>query len=145
MDSPRYAHELARAPFEKGTTPTQEHYNRFALTEDGVVFYFDRGSVLPPEYGLLEVEVPFRAFAGTLRTPGAAPAGVRQLDPSRPMVALTFDDGPHGVYSDRILDVLEQHGAVATFFEVGNMVRAHPEVVKRAASLGCELGSHRCV
>ncbi len=144
MENPRYSHELARAPFEQGTAPVKEHYNRFALTEDAVVFYFDRGSVLPPEFGVLEVAVPFSAFGGTLRLHGGGetPSGIRSLDPARPMVALTFDDGPHGVYSDPILDVLARYNAVATFFEVGNMVRVHPEVVQRAAELGCELGSH---
>ena len=35
---------------------------------------------------------------------------------------LTFDDGPHAVYTDMILDILEENGAVATFFEVGKNV-----------------------
>ena len=46
------------------------------------------------------------------------PEPQRVVDPTRPMVALTFDDGPHAVYTDQILDILEEHGAVATFFEV---------------------------
>ena len=67
---------------------------------------------------------------------------VRTVDPSRPMVALTFDDGPHPVYTDRLLDVLEENGAVATFFEVGQKLSGAPEAVRRAEKLGCEIGSH---
>lgn len=67
---------------------------------------------------------------------------VRVVDPSKPMVALTFDDGPHAVYSDMILDVLEEHHAVATFFEVGRNIAACPEVLPRMEELGCEIGSH---
>lgn len=67
---------------------------------------------------------------------------VRVIDPAKPMVALTFDDGPHGTWSDVILDVLEENHALATFFEVGNNVRAYPEAVKRMADLGCEVASH---
>lgn len=66
----------------------------------------------------------------------------RTVDPSRPMVALTFDDGPHPVYTDRLLDILEENGAVATFFEVGQKLSGAPEAVRRAEKLGCEIGSH---
>lgn len=75
----------------------------------------------------------------------AAPAEepyVRVIDPAKPMVALTFDDGPHETYSDQILDVLEANHAVATFFEVGRNVALYPAVVVREAELGCEIGSH---
>ena len=67
---------------------------------------------------------------------------VRVIDPSKPMVALTFDDGPHPTYSDAILDILEANHAVATFFEVGVNVANCPEVVLREQELGCEIGSH---
>lgn len=64
------------------------------------------------------------------------------IDPAKPMVALTFDDGPHPVYSDMILDILEEHGAVATFFEVGKNVVNCPAPLSRMVELGCEIGSH---
>lgn len=70
---------------------------------------------------------------------------VRVIDPARPMVALTFDDGPHETYSNQILDVLEANHAVATFFEVGRNVALYPAVVAREAALGCEIGSHSYV
>lgn len=67
---------------------------------------------------------------------------VRTVDPSRPMVALTFDDGPHPVYTGQLLDILEESGAVATFFEVGQKLSGAPESVRRAEKLSCEIGSH---
>jgi len=67
---------------------------------------------------------------------------VRIIDPYAPMVALTFDDGPHELYSHQILDVLEKYHAVATFFEVGYNARLYPEVLTRMAELGCEVASH---
>ena len=70
------------------------------------------------------------------------PEPQRVVDPTRPMVALTFDDGPHAVYTDQILDILEEHGAVATFFEVARNLPKAPEAVRRAADMGCEIGSH---
>lgn len=74
--------------------------------------------------------------------PEAEEPYVRVIDPAKPMVALTFDDGPHEIYSNQILDVLEANHAVATFFEVGCNVAQYPAVVAREAALGCETGSH---
>lgn len=64
-----------------------------------------------------------------------------QIDPSKKMVALTFDDGP-GAYTGRLLDCLERNHAKATFFMVGTNVANYKSTVKRMANLGCELGNH---
>ena len=58
------------------------------------------------------------------------------------MVALTFDDGPNPSSSGRILDTLEKYQAVATFFDLGKLALAYPDVVKREETLGCEVGTH---
>lgn len=63
------------------------------------------------------------------------------IDPEKPMVALTFDDGPSKA-TTRILDVLEQYDAHATFFVVGTQLEKFPEITARAVSLGCEIGNH---
>ncbi|MDE7260840.1 MAG: polysaccharide deacetylase family protein, partial [Oscillospiraceae bacterium] len=67
---------------------------------------------------------------------------IRTIDPSKPMVALTFDDGPDGITTGQILDILEKNHALATFFEIGRNVAYFPEPVKRAADMGCEIASH---
>ena len=63
------------------------------------------------------------------------------IDPSKPMVALTFDDGP-SQYTPGILDALEKYESRATFFEVGNRVNWYPDTVLRISKLGCEIGNH---
>ena len=63
------------------------------------------------------------------------------IDPAKPMVALTFDDGP-GPYTDQILDCLSQYGAKATFFVVGNRLNKYPSQLKRAVESGMEIGCH---
>ena len=45
----------------------------------------------------------------------------RGIDPTKPMVAITFDDGPNPKSTPRILDTLEQYGVVATFFDLGQL------------------------
>ncbi|MCH5304487.1 MAG: polysaccharide deacetylase family protein [Ruminococcus sp.] len=65
------------------------------------------------------------------------------LDPSKPMVALTFDDGPgYNDASDKILDTLEKYDAKATFFMIGKNAKDHPDNIKRKANLGMELANH---
>jgi peptidoglycan/xylan/chitin deacetylase (PgdA/CDA1 family) len=56
-------------------------------------------------------------------------------------IALTFDDGP-GPYTDRLLQILKDNDAKATFFEIGNKVAANPAGAKRVVDAGMELGSH---
>src|SRR5699024_10146477 len=45
-------------------------------------------------------------------------------------VALTFDDGPSKEVTPRILDILSQHGAVATFFMLGSQVEYYPDIAR---------------
>ena len=56
-------------------------------------------------------------------------------------VALTFDDGP-SPYTDRLLKVLADNDAKATFFLIGNKVAANPAGARRIAEAGMEIGSH---
>lgn len=66
----------------------------------------------------------------------------RGIDPNKPMVAITFDDGPNPKSTPRILDTLEKYGAVATFFDLGQLVNSYPSIVKREEAIGCEVGNH---
>nr|WP_294666723.1 polysaccharide deacetylase family protein [uncultured Blautia sp.] len=67
--------------------------------------------------------------------------GSYNSEKKRPLIALTFDDGP-GQYTDKLLDCLEENNAHATFFMLGQLVDQYPETVKRMVELGCELGNH---
>lgn len=64
------------------------------------------------------------------------------IDPSKPMVALTFDDGPGGENTTRILDALKAHNGHATFFVVGYNIDGHEDIMKRVAEEGSEIGNH---
>lgn len=59
----------------------------------------------------------------------------------RPMIALTFDDGP-GDRTNEILDCLERYGQAATFFVVGYNAVNYRDAIRRADFIGCEVGSH---
>lgn len=100
-------------------------------------------SLLPEEPVIPEdTPVPEAPSAPEESSAPEATAPERVLDPSRPMVALTFDDGPHAEYTDQILDILEENRTVATFFEVATNLHKDPDAVRRAADMGCEIGNH---
>ncbi len=69
-------------------------------------------------------------------------SSIKGFDPSVPMVALTYDDGPYSPVTDRILNTLEKYDAKATFFVVGNRVSSYRSTVKRAYNMGCEIANH---
>lgn len=58
------------------------------------------------------------------------------------VAALTFDDGPHPIYTPRILKVLANHGVRATFFMVGAAANRYPEIVRDVATGGHVIGNH---
>lgn len=64
------------------------------------------------------------------------------IDPTKLMVALTFDDGPKCENTTRILDALKQYDAHATFFVVGYNIDGNEELLKRAVNEGSEIGNH---
>ncbi|HEY1978662.1 MAG TPA: polysaccharide deacetylase family protein [Xanthobacteraceae bacterium] len=57
-------------------------------------------------------------------------------------VVLTFDDGPLPPYSNQILDILASQCVKATYFMVGSMARAYPQVVRRVYEAGHTIGTH---
>jgi len=68
--------------------------------------------------------------------------GVYEADKESKMVAMTFDDGP-GSYTQDLLDTLEESGAKATFFMLGERIdEAGGQNIERMQTLGCELGNH---
>ncbi|WP_235010579.1 bifunctional polysaccharide deacetylase/glycosyltransferase family 2 protein [Arthrobacter sp. SLBN-112] len=67
---------------------------------------------------------------------------VRTVSPPDHTVALTFDDGPDPAWTPRILDILREHHVHATFFVVGSAAVDHPDLLRRIAAEGHEIGVH---
>jgi len=74
-------------------------------------------------------------------SPTPEPFDVSNLDPNKPIVALSFDDGPSS-NTESILATLEKYGAHATFFMVGENIDMYPERVKMVYESGCEVANH---
>lgn len=57
-------------------------------------------------------------------------------------IAFTFDDGPHPVWTEKLLDGLKERGIRATFFLIGKSAEQYPELVQRMVDEGNQIGNH---
>jgi peptidoglycan-N-acetylglucosamine deacetylase len=57
-------------------------------------------------------------------------------------IALTYDDGPNDIATERLLDVLARHQVRATFFLIGRYVRQRPQIARAIATAGHLIGNH---
>lgn len=64
------------------------------------------------------------------------------IDPSKPMVALTYDDGPSAKNTPRILATLKENNVRATFFMVGKQAAKNTGLVAQMVEQGCEVANH---
>ncbi|MBQ7534244.1 MAG: polysaccharide deacetylase family protein [Stomatobaculum sp.] len=104
--------------------------------EIGTGKHIDGVRITVVKKGAQPAEVPETSTATA-----AVYTGGGSVDASRPMIALTFDDGP-AAPDNRILAALEAVGGRATFFMVGQNVKGHQDIIRRMVADGCELGNH---
>ncbi|MEG2396053.1 MAG: polysaccharide deacetylase family protein [Oscillospiraceae bacterium] len=65
-----------------------------------------------------------------------------KIDASKPMVAITYDDGPYGPVTERILNSLKSVNGRATFFVVGSRIKGRETTIKMIDDYGSEIGNH---
>lgn len=150
--------------FKQNTAADKKNFEKFSISSDSLTFYFDSGVLFDEDKGCVEAVFQLgdiksifsadsaKALFGaqavsestTQRTEQESttkakkpnlPAGVKYI-------AFTFDDGPSKVATNRILDTLQKYNGKATFFVLGTRVGSYSAEVKRAYSMGCEIGSH---
>lgn len=64
------------------------------------------------------------------------------VETTRPLVALSFDDGPSALGIDAILPTLAAHDAHATFFLIGQEIKQRPDLARRLLATGNEIANH---
>ena len=66
-----------------------------------------------------------------------------EIDPTKPIIALTFDDGPNTTTTNQVLDLLDKYQVRASFFLIGDNINDESaKSVKRAYDMGCEINNH---
>ena len=129
------------------------------LTSDSIVVVLERGAYLPMSDGTKAVSFKYEEIEELMKKPfednlpaeeteevvDAPVVGtdnkLREIDPDKPMVALTFDDGP-SAHTDRLLDIFSRYDAKGTFFVLGNLIDGRKNTVKRIVAEGHEIGNH---
>lgn len=78
--------------------------------------------------------------------PNVPPAGARvsysQVNITQPVLAMTFDDGPHPTLTPKLLDILKERNIKCTFFVVGRNAKLYPKIIQRILAEGHEIGNH---
>lgn len=146
----QYPEECNSQNYAIFTAPSVKNFAKFIMRKDALVVYFEPGTVFDhsaylelPYEDLLdglnmasEETSVFVPYEDVLNEP------VKNIDPDKPMVALTFDDGPTKKYTLAILDTLKEYQASATFFVLGSRASDYPEILQRMILEGNEIGNH---
>lgn len=136
-----YQEKVNTEQFKEYSQAKWENFSAITFEdEENVTLNFDRGTLFDTA---VTVKLPLKKVFDVMQLNLTGYEPPKSLvDPTKPMIALTFDDGPYAPVTSRILDALEKVGGRATFFVLGERVDGSEEVMKRAAELGCEIGNH---
>ena len=125
-----------------GSQPDSSWLQYAVITRAGLEVYLPAGLYLPSSLGTQKVLLTYRNIGAAMKLDSQRIAdAVNWIDPTRPMLALTFDDGP-SEETARILAVLDQYDGHATFCVQGYKVESFASTVRRAIAQGNEIASH---
>ncbi len=121
---------------------TREEFSEYVLTADGAKFFYEvegeRQSIVIPYIAL-------HTYMAVTENGTVVADTIRELNPDKPMIALTFDDGPHYQQTPRLLEILEKYDVRSTFFVLGERALWGPsneKALKQVYEAGHEVASH---
>lgn len=133
--------------------PTTDNFSNFVLKDDRMIFYFKKDKFTNSEVaGRYAVEISYDEMKGYFRR-GYLECKTNQedylydqingpVDDRLPTVVITFDDGP-GKNTQKVVDILREHNAVASFFMLGERINyVEPEVLMNLIMEGSSIDSH---
>lgn len=113
--------------------------NNFIFNDQSITFYLNSKDITIPLNDLpLKIDVKKDFKVKELYT---IKENNKVIDYSRPVVALTFDDGP-SKYTKEIIQFLKDNNAYATFFVLGNKINIYEDTLKTMLDNGNEIGNH---
>jgi len=148
-----YEHVISNINFYRNTLADEANFKLFALDNDQLVIFYDSAKVIENSDSTIAIKLDLNSLAYYLFNPIKADTSViepsttdntylRYIDPDKPMVALTFDDGPYTLTTGKIIDVLARYHSAATFFMVGNRIATYSDTVIEVLKRGNEIGNH---
>lgn len=125
---------IAAKKIDALTDPKWKNFSTFALDGKNIKFYYQPNTF---NDALTSVSVPLASLDKKSDKP------VFDLKTNgKKYIALTFDDGPSKKVTPRVLEILRDHNAKATFYMLGQSVQAAPDMAKAVAKDGHEIGNH---
>lgn len=126
------------------------NFQLFVLTKNKLIIYFPAGTLFENQatYSIGYEDISNATSLKNEATPAIVPyedilnEPMKYIDETKPMIALTFDDGPTRRYTTAILDALKEHDAYATFFILGSRAGNAPDLLQRMVLEGSEIGNH---
>ena len=94
------------------------------------------------DFGLHPDTPGVKIAAGPLTAPVSMGLPFHSAAIGTPHLSLTFDDGPHGTLTPKLLDLLGRHNAKCTFYVIGRNVEAYPDIARRIVAEGHEIANH---
>lgn len=128
-----------------GQTYQAEDYQKFYLTQDQLVFYFEENTLTDnhPAFSYSAELSEAKAFFKMNLDGSKNGPYIRELDPDKKMIAITFDDGPYPKVEKQILELFERYNARATFFFLGHRIDDwYPDTPAMIYEAGHEVASH---
>ncbi|MCJ8014573.1 polysaccharide deacetylase family protein [Paenibacillus sp. KQZ6P-2] len=166
-ESKEYSPLLLEGELENWAQDPDNHFKGMYLKGKSAVFQFDKYEVTAGAAGMPKISIPLDQMQNLLTDEWKEKLQIKNDKKETPKnsddkniakgektdidkhsskgvkrVALTFDDGPHPKNTLKILELLKKYDAKATFFMLGNRVDFYPDVVKKIADQGHELGNH---
>ena len=124
-------------------------YNNFYIHDNKVTFVFENGSLIDLSHKGFTFDADLaEATAFMYRDVNGFEIGYQirtNLDPNKPMIAITFDDGPYEKRETQLLEIFDRYNAKCTFFAIGERIdgsKAGTRSIKAIAEKGHEVGSH---
>lgn len=146
---------------KQGTLPNENNFQNFAVLNDSILFYFPKNQIGADDLGVQELAIKKEIVKDKLlptyldeeenknllaeATPKKMVTelpDVAKIDPSKKVIALTFDDGPSNKPTKKILKALKKNNGHATFFVLGERVQYYPSIIQQTIEEGHEIGNH---
>lgn len=131
-------------------TPDFQQFSYFYFDDNDITFYFDTKELncnydnfisAKISLDLVNLSIPLERGVWKEEEVLLPEIKKRPIDCKKPMIALTFDDGP-SKYTDSILKLLKKYNARATFFIIGNKVSLYQDTLRTMVENGNEIGNH---
>lgn len=123
-----------------------EDFKNFQVTEDNIIFYFnnDLTNNNPSSTIMVSLEIKDLSYSKVKKNKAKSKTKIPEskiIDPNKPAIALTFDDGP-SKYTEEIINILKYYDVNASFFILGNKVVDYQSILQKSIENGNELGNH---